>query len=69
MFGKSLWPEQSARDIPVSKYIVGKSPRGRGGTGDRSGEAYLALPHHLMNDVARHLDFLFLFNLFFNFYT
>jgi hypothetical protein len=57
MFGKSPWPEQSARDIPVSKYIIGKSPRRRGGAGGHSGEACVALPHHLMNDVAFFLIF------------
>ena len=34
------------------KVFVGKGPRRRGGSGDHSGESYLAMPHHSLNDVA-----------------
>ena len=51
MFGKSPSPEQSENMILKMKVFVGLSPRRRGGSGGHSGEAYVAVPRHLMNDV------------------
>ena len=38
--------------FPVFKDTVGKGNRRRGDAGGPSGEAYLAVPHHSLNDVA-----------------
>ena len=51
-FGKSPSPEQSEKVILRMKVFIGKGPRRRGGSGGHSGESYLALPHHSLNDVA-----------------
>jgi hypothetical protein len=38
--------------IQILKRIVGLTPRRRGGSGGPFGEAYVAVSHHLMNDVS-----------------
>ena len=54
---KVLAARESLGLVLLLKVIAEKCPRWRGGSGSHSGEGDLALPHHLMNDVA----FIFIF--------